>query len=468
MTRRTFVVAQSEPLGIVIRSGAPSPSRYGSGPICGPRMMTTRGVALASAGPRRARRVGSPRSCGRAACRNAPELPLGGVCICQSEVSSPQSPTKYSPPFPSKLELSTSLTGSDADADPERQIHSLRAGRDDPRRGARRGIDIPTLCWYPKLPIVGNCRICLVSVQGQNKLVPACATPAADGMVVETESPAAVDNRRGVLDFLLERYPGEHLSPSYHGERRPDHGEVAGGNGSGASPERVRALRRPVRRAGARPPRAAAPRRRRAARRRDDPARHEPCILCTRCVRACEDIQEVGVLDVAHAGRARPDHRRAATAIPITPAAPGAANASGSAPPAPSSSSFPGSASAARRSASPDTGGPLGLSLLRASAARSTSTSRTTGHAGDLALDRGGHAQPGLDLREGPLRLRLSPAPRPPHQPAHPQGLGAPGRHAGSGPASRPGIAKGPGSPSRRWASGRSRGRRCGRSASRR
>src|SRR5437763_12657621 len=74
------------------------------------------------------------------------------------------------------------------------------------------GVDIPTLCWYPKLPIVGNCRICLVSVKGQNKLLPACATPAAEGMEVATDSGAAVDNRRGVLDFLLERYPGEHLA----------------------------------------------------------------------------------------------------------------------------------------------------------------------------------------------------------------------------------------------------------------
>src|SRR5918997_4860019 len=73
------------------------------------------------------------------------------------------------------------------------------------------GVEIPTLCWYPKLPIVGNCRICLVSVQGQIKLLPACATPAADGMVVETESAAAIESRRGVLHFLLERYPGEHL-----------------------------------------------------------------------------------------------------------------------------------------------------------------------------------------------------------------------------------------------------------------
>src|SRR5205823_5436092 len=57
-------------------------------------------------------------------------------------------------------------------------------------------VDIPTLCWYPKLPIVGNCRICLVSVEGQAKLLPACATKVADGMVVQTESHAAVENRR--------------------------------------------------------------------------------------------------------------------------------------------------------------------------------------------------------------------------------------------------------------------------------
>src|SRR3972149_11718789 len=73
------------------------------------------------------------------------------------------------------------------------------------------GIEIPTLCWYPTLPIVGNCRICLVSVEGQPKLMPACATPVTDGMKVTTESHAAVENRRGVLRLLLERYPADHL-----------------------------------------------------------------------------------------------------------------------------------------------------------------------------------------------------------------------------------------------------------------
>src|SRR3954464_2266364 len=73
------------------------------------------------------------------------------------------------------------------------------------------GIEIPTLCWYPKLPIVGNCRICLVSVEGQPKLVAACAAKVADGMVVTTPARAAVENRKGVLRLLAERYPADHL-----------------------------------------------------------------------------------------------------------------------------------------------------------------------------------------------------------------------------------------------------------------
>src|SRR5438046_8812653 len=99
------------------------------------------------------------------------------------------------------------INGRSVSADPEQTI--LEAARGG-------GIlDIPTLCWYPKLPVVGNCRICLVSVEGQAKLLPACATKVADGMVVQTESHAAVESRKGVLRLLLERYPGrseEHTS----------------------------------------------------------------------------------------------------------------------------------------------------------------------------------------------------------------------------------------------------------------
>src|SRR4051794_39530884 len=70
-------------------------------------------------------------------------------------------------------------------------------------------IDVPTLCWYPKLPVVGNCRICLVQVEGSPKLIASCATAAADGMRVHTESDDARKNRQAVLSMLLERYPAE-------------------------------------------------------------------------------------------------------------------------------------------------------------------------------------------------------------------------------------------------------------------
>src|SRR5437870_13632374 len=95
------------------------------------------------------------------------------------------------------------IDGRSVTADPDRTILEAARVAGMPH--------IPTLCWYPKLPIVGNCRICLVPVEGQPKLLPACATKVADGMVVHTESHAAVENRKGVLRLLLERYPADHL-----------------------------------------------------------------------------------------------------------------------------------------------------------------------------------------------------------------------------------------------------------------
>jgi formate dehydrogenase major subunit len=145
------------------------------------------------------------------------------------------------------------------------------------------GIDVPTLCWYPQLPTVGNCRICLVSVEGNPKLVAACATQAADGMVVQTESQAAVKNRQGVLSLLLERYPVE---------------EIPADRGRNEFEALVHRYDVPLVRSGSLPLRT-------GDERTTDPIiTHDmsTCILCTRCVRACEDIQVVGVLEMAQRG----------------------------------------------------------------------------------------------------------------------------------------------------------------------
>ncbi len=145
------------------------------------------------------------------------------------------------------------------------------------------GIDVPTFCWYPKLPVVGNCRICLVSVEGSPKLTAACATAAADGQVVTTESHAAVENRKAVLSMLLERYPVE---------------EIPEGGYRNEFEELVRRYDVPTAK------RSALPLRTGDEREGDPLIQHDmsTCILCTRCVRACEDIQVVGVLDVAYRG----------------------------------------------------------------------------------------------------------------------------------------------------------------------
>ena len=69
------------------------------------------------------------------------------------------------------------------------------------------GLIIPHFCWHPRLSVAGNCRICLVEVEKMPKLVIACATQVADGMVVKTNSSRAVKARQAVMEFLLINHP---------------------------------------------------------------------------------------------------------------------------------------------------------------------------------------------------------------------------------------------------------------------
>ena len=71
------------------------------------------------------------------------------------------------------------------------------------------GVDVPTLCHDDRLKPAGACRLCLVRVNGSNHLVPACATPVADGMEVETHTPEIEETRRTLLQLLAADYPVE-------------------------------------------------------------------------------------------------------------------------------------------------------------------------------------------------------------------------------------------------------------------
>jgi predicted molibdopterin-dependent oxidoreductase YjgC len=67
----------------------------------------------------------------------------------------------------------------------------------------RNSIDIPTLCHLKSATPTGACRICVVEVERARTLLPACSTPAAANMVVRTESPAVVVARKEILRLLL-------------------------------------------------------------------------------------------------------------------------------------------------------------------------------------------------------------------------------------------------------------------------
>src|SRR3954451_18299181 len=69
------------------------------------------------------------------------------------------------------------------------------------------GREIPVFCFHPRLNIAGNCRMCLVEMEKSPKPIASCAMPAADNMVIQTDTPMVAGSRRGVLELLLIMLP---------------------------------------------------------------------------------------------------------------------------------------------------------------------------------------------------------------------------------------------------------------------
>ncbi len=107
------------------------------------------------------------------------------------------------------------------------------------------GIHIPTLCNHPDLDVAGICRICVVEVEGQRLLQPACAFPVTNQMTIDTHSRRVRLARRHVLELLLSEHYGECYSCQRNGncelqalaeeygitEFRFGHPDAAGGRG---------------------------------------------------------------------------------------------------------------------------------------------------------------------------------------------------------------------------------------------
>ena len=108
--------------------------------------------------------------------------------------------------------MSTSHDGSQAAAPGVRfqlngQQVQARPGETLLKVAQRAGIDIPHLCYKDGLETAGNCRACVVEIEGERVLAPSCCrTPSAD-MKVNTDSKRAVDAQKMVLELLLSDMP---------------------------------------------------------------------------------------------------------------------------------------------------------------------------------------------------------------------------------------------------------------------
>jgi NADH-quinone oxidoreductase subunit G len=144
-------------------------------------------------------------------------------------------------------------------------------------------IYVPHFCWHKKLTIAANCRMCLVQVEKAPKPLPACATPAAEGMKVWTHSDPAVIAQKGVMEFLLINHPLDCPICDQGGECQLQDLAV----GYGASSSRYTEAKRVVFNKNLGPLIAT------------DMTR---CIHCTRCVRFGQEIAGIMELGLAHRG----------------------------------------------------------------------------------------------------------------------------------------------------------------------
>src|SRR5213596_2015763 len=145
------------------------------------------------------------------------------------------------------------------------------------------GIFVPHFCYHKKLSIAANCRMCLVHVEKAPKALPACATPATEGMKVWTHSDPAIQAQKSVMEFLLINHPLDCPICDQGGECQLQDLAV----GYGPSSSRYTEEKRVVFHKNLGPLVAA-----------EEMAR---CIQCTRCIRFGQEI--AGVMELGMIGR---------------------------------------------------------------------------------------------------------------------------------------------------------------------
>jgi NADP-reducing hydrogenase subunit HndD len=148
----------------------------------------------------------------------------------------------------------------------------------------RNGIIIPTLCRMKEFTPTGACRMCVVEVEGRDRLVTACSQPVEEWMKIKTHSPRVITARKTIVELLLSNHPDDclycdrnlncelqRLSEELNIRERRIRGRKIKPRLDQSSPAIIRELSK--------------------------------CILCGRCVRVCEEIITATSLDFINKGR---------------------------------------------------------------------------------------------------------------------------------------------------------------------
>ena len=150
---------------------------------------------------------------------------------------------------------------------------------------ARRAeIDIPTLCWDPRLSVAGACRMCLVEVEGSRLMQPACSFEAQPNMVVRTQTAKVARNRQLMLSMhLADTEQDRDIAEDANPNRIFELADVHGTCGELPKVEQVRADR-PL------------------DTNRYIEFRADRCIQCSLCTRYCDEIEAVSAITLAGRG----------------------------------------------------------------------------------------------------------------------------------------------------------------------
>jgi iron-only hydrogenase group A len=149
----------------------------------------------------------------------------------------------------------------------------------------RNGIMIPTLCRMQEFTPTGACRMCVVEVEGRDRLVTACSAPVEEWMKIQTHSPRVIRARKTIVELLLSNHPDDclycernldcelqKLSDQLQVRERRIKGSRIRPRRDQSSPAIVRELSK--------------------------------CILCGRCIRVCEEVVTATSVDFIGRGRA--------------------------------------------------------------------------------------------------------------------------------------------------------------------